>query len=181
MDNFSPITALKEALLKFFLRKKKSEYDIARLEYRILANISRFEKVNAMIAQETENIASLEAAIKVAGIGKVGNKLMIWKEKSVQKLFKLNLRKDKISVAKIVINQSKLNGARQALIEINNSIQNLESQISEAAQPLAEAKGAAAPGEAIFKLWEKTKIDNHHNPIKDSINEHLNKFLKMAS
>ena len=127
--NITSLPALETALFRLQFKKKKFIYDIARLEYRIWAALTKLETVNKLIAEEEENIASLTAAIAAAGKGKVKEKLKTWLVKVEYKLFKLQIRKNKAGADKIIINQSKLKQTKEALISLENTIGQIESQV----------------------------------------------------
>jgi len=115
---------MEKVFIQLTFKQKKFIYEIARLEYRIWNAITKLEIVNNLIVEEEGNIISINAAIRAAGKGKIAEKLSIWKTKSEYKLFKLNLRKNKIDVVKIVLNQSKLEQTKNALISIEKSLSN---------------------------------------------------------
>jgi len=122
------IPAIETVLIRLSIKLKQLIYQIARLDYRIFKRLSMLEKVDNLIAEEVQNIKSLDAAIKAAGKGKVAEKLIAWKVKAEYKLFKLNIRKNKIDLVKIIINQSKLQQHQEALISIENDIKTWEGQ-----------------------------------------------------
>jgi len=122
------IAEIETVLIKLTLKQKQFIYQIARLEYRIYKSLTKLSEVNILIAEEENNLNSLNAAIKAAGKGKVKDKLSIWKTKTEYKLFKLNLRKNKIDIAKVVINQSKLEQLKQALMTLETDIKALVAE-----------------------------------------------------
>ncbi len=172
---FSPI---ENALMKLTFKQKNFIYTIARLEYRIWKALTKLEIVNTLIAEEQDNINSLNAAIPAAGKGKVADKLMIWKTKAEYKLFKLNLRKNKIDVTKIIINQSKLEQTRQALIALEKDIANIEVQKPRFAETIKENKPELRYT-SVFNSWER--LSDEENPVHQSIKAYLKEYFKMAS
>ena len=134
------IAEIETVLIKLTLKQKQFIYQIARLEYRIYKSLTKLSEVNILIAEEENNLNSLNAAIKAAGEGKVKDKLSIWKTKTEYKLFKLNLRKNKIDIPKVVINQSKLEELKQALMTLETDIKEIEVQKSNIVPHIIESK-----------------------------------------
>ena len=173
------LNIIENALIKFTFRQKNFIYTIARLEYRIWKGLTKLEIVNTLIAEEQDNIASLNAAISAAGKGKVSDKLMIWKTKAEYKLFKLNLRKNKIDVTKIIINQSKLEQTKQALIALEKDIAKIELQKPHFVAIVKDNKPALPSYPVVFNSWER--LSDEENPVHQSIKAYLKKYFKMAS
>ena len=108
--------SLETIIFKLTFKQKKFVYDIARLEYKIWQAITKLEIVNTLIEEEEKTMASLTAAINAAGEGPVSQKISLWKLKSEIKLFKLQLRKNKIDITRLIANQSKLEQTKQVNI-----------------------------------------------------------------
>lgn len=176
MKNLLP--SIENALMKLTFKQKDFIYTIARLEYRIWKALTKLEIVNSLIHEEQDNIASLNAAIAAAGKGKVADKLLAWKTKAEYKLFKLNLRKNKIDVTKIIINQSKLEQSKQALIVLEKDIVKIEVQKPHFVEIIKGTKLALASS-GIFNSWER--LNDEVNPVHLSIKAYLKEHFKMAS
>jgi len=172
------LTAIENALMKLTFKKKNFIYTIARLEYRIWKALTKFEIVNDLIVEELDNITSLNAAIAAAGKGKVADNLIAWKIKAEYKLFKLNLRKNKIDVVKLVINQSKLEQIKQALIALEANIEKIEIQKPNFVEIIQSSK-PALPYSKVFNSWERLNVEE--NPVHHSIKAYLKERFKMAS
>ena len=114
-------------LEKLIHKQKLFIYQIAKLEYKIYVGLIKLEQVDLLINATETNIISLNAAILAAGEGEVAKKLLAWITKEGYRLFKYKLRKNKIDVIKLVINQSKLEEVKQALITVNQAIDALQS------------------------------------------------------
>jgi len=173
------IPAIETVLIRLSIKLKQLIYQIARLDYRIFKRLAMLEKVDDLIVEEVQNIKSLDAAIKAAGKGKVTEKLIAWKVKAEYKLFKLNIRKNKIDLVKIIINQSKLQQHKEALISIENDIKTLEAQKQKLSPPINEDKKET--GENIFIFWEKARQLKEQDPLHRSIKAYLNEVFQMAS
>jgi len=171
--------SIENALIKFTFKQKNFIYTIARLEYRTWEALTKLEIVNTLIVEEQDSIASLNAAIAAAGKGKVANKLMIWRTKAEYKLFKLNLRKNKIDVTKIIINQSKLAQTKQALIALEKDIAKIELQKPQFVEIIKDNKPALPSYPGVFKSWER--LSDEENPVHQSIKAYLKEHFKMAS
>jgi len=128
LNQLPSLAAIETVLMKLNMKQKQLIYQIARLEYRIYKSLLKLNDVNELIMEEEQNIKSLNDAIQAAGKGKVAEKLMVWKVKAEYKLFKLNLRKNKIDITKLIINQSKLEQAKQALITLEADIAKIKIQ-----------------------------------------------------
>jgi len=127
-----------EILLQRFLCKQKLFlYQIARLDYKIWVALLKLESVNKLISTSEANIYSLNNSLAVAGKGEVYNKLSVWKTKEEYKLFKLQFKKNKIDVCKLIINQSKLRQTKEALLIIDILIADLQKQSTQN-QPIIE-------------------------------------------
>ncbi len=172
-------TAIENTLMKLTFKQKNFIYTIARLEYRIWKALTKLEIVNTLIEEEQDNINSLNAAIKAAGNGKVADKLMIWKTKAEYRLFKLNLRKNKIDVIKIIINESKLEQTKRALIALEKDIANIEVQKPRFAEVVKIDKPALPSYPVVFKSWER--LSDEENPVHQSIKAYLKEYFEMAS
>ncbi len=172
------LNIIENALIKLTFKQKNFIYTIARLEYRIWKALTKLEIVNTLIAEEQDNINSLNAAIPAAGKGKVSDKLMIWKTKAEYKLFKLNLRKNKIDVTKIIINQSKLEQTKQALIALEKDIANIDLQKLHFEENVKHDK-AALLYSGVFNVRER--LSDEENPVHQSIKAYLKEHFKMAS
>jgi len=173
-------TSIENVLMKLTFKQKNFIYTIARLEYRIWNALTKLEIVNNLIAEEEENIISINAALAASGKGKVTDKLMAWKIKAEYKLFKLNLRKTKIDVVKIVINQSKLEQTKQALIALEKDIKGLEKQQLKLKVPINVEVVKGVFSIENFKTGEY-KIKNPNKIILESIDKYVRDYLKMAS
>ena len=173
------LTAIENALMKLTFKQKNFIYTIARLEYRIWKALTKLEIVNKLIIEERENITSLNAAIAAAGKGKVADKLTVWKTKADYKLFKLNLRKSKIDVPKIIINQSKLAQTKAALKSINSDILEFEKQQFKSNSFIASTITNYTTENTLFNDWQKHQHQNAS--IKASLTKYFNEALKMAS
>ncbi len=179
INSLTSIAAIETVLMRLTIKQKQFIYQIARLEYRIYKNLLKWNEVNAIIAEEEQNIKSLNAAIRAAGKGKVAEKLVIWKTKAENKLFKLNLRKNKIDIAKVVINQSKLEQIKHALIALEKDISEIEEQKQRFSVEITENKNEM-PNNSIFESWEKIRQTNEENPVNKSIKAFLKESLLMA-
>ena len=176
------ITALENVLIKLIIRQKQIIYQIARLDYRIIKSLTALDKVNALILDEEKNLQSLEAAIAAAGEGKVMQKLLTWKVKAEYKLFKLQIRKNKIDITKIILNQAKLEQLKQALTSVEKDMANLNAQ-----RPALEIK-VETEEEKVEKIKESLSIFCFmpqqlivKDPAGHSVNEFLKGALKQAS
>ncbi len=180
LNSLTHIAAFETVLIKFTLKQKQFIYQIARLEYRIYKSLTILSEVNALIVEEEKNLKSLNAAIKAAGEGKVAEKLTIWKTKAGYKLFKLNLRKNKIDITKVVLNQSKLEQLKQALIALENDIKAIEDQKPNVVPSLITDKkevekiDASTTLESVNKFIQKSSITH-------SLELNIEDKLKMAS
>ncbi len=114
-------------LEKLIHKQKLYTYQIAKLEYKIYVGLVKLEQVNLLINKMETNIKSLNAAIIASGDGEIKDKLVVWKIKAEYQLFKLGMRKNKIDVVKLILNQSKLEEVKQALIVVNQSIKVLQN------------------------------------------------------
>jgi len=174
------IAAIETVLNRLTIKQKQFIYQIARLEYRIYKSLLKWNEVNSLISEEEQNLKSLNAAIQAAGKGKVAEKLLTWKTKAEYKLFNLNLRKNKIDITKVVINQSKLEQTKLALITLGKDIAEIEKQKEHFSDKIIENK-ISIPNNSIFESWEKFRQTNEENPINKSINAFLKENLLMAS
>ena len=139
----------------------------------------KLEIVETKIAEETQNLASLNQAIAAAGKGKVGEKLMAWKMKAEYKLHKLQLRKEKIDIAKLIINQSKLTQHREALITLEQGIASINMQL-ETAKPIEKIEKVEVTtqtADLLFTYWKKAQ---EPSPLSISIAQYLKDNLKIA-
>ncbi len=173
------IPAIETVLMRLTIKQKQLIYQIARLDYRIFKSLAMLEKVDALIAKEGQNIKSLNAAIKAAGEGRVAGKLILWKVKAEYKLFKLNIRKNKIDPVKIIINQSKLQQHRRALESVEKDIIAFETQIQKLSPQVNENKKET--GENIFSFREKARQLKEHEPVNQSIKAYMNRVYRTAS
>jgi len=181
INSLTSIAAIENVLMKLKMKQKLFIYQIARLEYQIYKSLFKLNEINLLIAEEEQNLISLISAIKAAGEGKVADKLIAWKTKAEYKLFKLNLRKRKIDVVKIVINQSKLEQYKLALEEINKTIQGVENQ-EVIINKSKEVSCNVIQNKVDRSMeWEKIIFNKHPNPINQSIDNYLQKVFKMAS
>ena len=178
-NSLTSISAIETVLIRLSIKQKQLIYQIARLDYRIFKRLAMLEKVDALIAEEEENIKLLGVAIQATGKGKVAEKLIAWKVKAEYKLFKLNIRKNKIDLVKIIINQSKLQQHREALISIENDIKTLEGQKRKLSPQVNEVKKAT--GEDMFIFWEKARQLKEQDPVHQSIKAYLKEVFQMAS
>ena len=174
------IAAFETVLLKLFLKQKQFIYQIARLEYRIYKKLAMLEIVNALIVEEEQNIKSLDTATLAAGEGKVSEKLTVWKVKAEYKLFKLNIRKSKIDVVKLIINQSRLEQLKQALTSLEKDILNIESQ-KQSVLPLSNDSENELEIGNMFAFWKKSQQLKEQNPINQSVKTYLKEVYQMAS
>jgi len=179
VDSLTSIAAIENVLFKFIIRHKQLIYQIARLEYRIYKNLIRLDDVNALILDEEKNLKSLNDAITAAGKGKVEERLSIWRIKAEYKLFKLNLRKNKIDIVKLVLNQSQLEQLKQSLIALETDIKEIEAQKRKIIQATTKNAGGLKRS-AIFNPWD-VKQTEEKNFINQSINNYLKEFMQMAS
>lgn len=179
-NSLTSIAAIETVLMRLTIKQKQFVYYIARLEFRIYKSLLKWEEVNGLIVEEELNIISLNAAIQVAGKGKVAEKLLTWKTKSEYKLFKLNFRKNKIHITKVIINQSKLDQIRQALIDLEMDIREIELQKQRFSFVTVIDK-IEIPKNSAFESWEKFKQTNEENPVNKSIRTFLKENLLMAS
>jgi len=173
------IPAIETVLMRLTIKQKQLIYQIARLDYRIFKSLAMLEKVEALIAEEKQNIKSLDAAIEGAGEGKVAEKLIVWKVKAEYKLFKLNIRKNKIDPIKIIINQSKLQQHRQALESVEKDILTFKEQIQKLSPQVNEDKKEI--GENVFSFWEKARQIKEQEAVHQSIKAYLNQVYQIAS
>jgi len=179
LNQLTSISVIETILMGLTIKQKQLIYQIARLDYRIFKGLAMLEKVNALIADEEQNIKSLEAAIKAAGEGKVAEKLIVWKVKADYKLFKLNIRKNKIDPIKIIINQSKLQQHHHALESVEKDIIALEAQIQKLSPQVNEDK--IETGLNMFTFWEKARQLKEQEPVNQSIKAYLNQVYQIAS
>ena len=159
------------ALEKLIHKQKLFTYQIAKLEYKIYVGLIKLEKVNLLINTTETNIISLNAAILAAGEGEVAKKLLAWKTKEEYRLFKYNLRKNKIDVTKLVINQSKLKQCKKALEVVEKTILTLSNHVIEKA-PAEITKNSVKPIEATISnislsptpgfIKPKSIVKNHY-------------------
>ena len=178
LSSFSP--AIENALIKLTFRQKQLIYQIARLDFRVYTTLARLDKLNGLIDEENKSISSLNSAIQAAGKGKVADKLNIWKEKAEYKLFRLNLRKSKIDLVKLLIDQSKLEQLKQALISLGRTLEEIKKQNQVAEKPIAFVP--LRPGaNGLYEFYIKEKGLTHDNPLQQSIRDYLKNHLKMAS
>ena len=180
IHQLTSMAVIETVLMKLMIKQKKFIYQIARLDYRIFKSLAKLEVVNALIIEEEQNIKSLDAAIKAAGEGKIAEKLIVWKIKAEYKLFKLNLRKNKIDIAKLIFNQSKLEQLKQALIALETDIAHIETQKQSFAPAERESK-IETNHESIFTFWEKAKRLKEQDPINQSVSAYLKEAFRMAS
>jgi len=180
LNKLNSIASIETVLTKLTIKQKQLIYQIARLDYRIFKKLAQLEVVNVLIKEEEENIKSLNTAIKAAGKGKVSDKLLFWKVKAEYKLFKFNLRKNKIDVIKLILNQSKLEQAKQALVSINADIEHMNVQKQKSLPAINKGKEPIKI-ENLFPLWESTQIIKEKNAINQSINVYLKQTFQMAS
>ena len=171
-------SSIENALMKLTFKEKNFIYTIARLEYRIWKALTKLEIVNKLITEEQENITSLNAAIAAAGKGKVADKLIVWKTKAEYKLFKLNLRKNKIDVTKIIINQSKLAQTKAALKTIEADILQFEEQQFKS-NSFTETPITNNASNILFNDWQNHQHQNAS--VKASLTKYFDEALKMAS
>ncbi len=179
LHKLTSIPAIETVLMRLAMKQKQLIYQIARLDYRIFKSLAMLEKVEALIVEEVQNIKSLDAAIKATGEGKVAEKLIAWKVKAEYKLFKLNIRKNKIDPVKIIINQSKLQQHRQALESVEKDILDLEAQIQRLSPQVNEDKKET--GENMFAFWEKSRQLKDQYPVHQPIKAYLNRVFQVAS
>ena len=179
LNQLNSIPAIETVLMRLSIKQKQLIYQIARLDYKIFKSLAMLEKVNFLIAEEEQNIKSLDAAIKAAGEGKVAEKLIVWKIKAEYKLFKLSIRKNKIDPIKIIINQSKLQQHRQALESVEKDILAVEAQIQNLSPLVNEDKKEI--GENMFSFWEKARHLKEQEPVNQSIKTYLNQVYQIAS
>jgi len=180
ITSLTSIASIETVLMRLTIKQKQFIYQIARLEYRIYKSLQKWKEVNALIVEEEQNIISLNAAIQASGKGKVAEKLFTWKTKAEYKLFKLNLRKNKIDITKVIINQSKLEQTKQALITLEKDITEIEIQKEHFSDKIIENK-ISIPINSIFESWEKFRQTNEENSINKSIKAFLKENLLMAS
>ena len=169
-----------DALLKLSFRQKQLICQAARLEFRIFVTITRLNALNEKIAEEEKNILSLTNAIHAAGESKVAEKLRTWKVKAEYKLFRLNLRKSKIDIIKLAINQSKLEQARQALIALEKDLEKINTQQQAMEKPM-QSQPALPPVVGLFEFYMKEKKTQYEKPIHQSVRSYIEDYLKMAS
>jgi len=167
------LSSIENSLMKLTFKQQNFIYTIARLEYRIWKALTNLEIVKKLIDEEKTNIISLNPAITAAGKGKVADKLMVWKTKAEYKLFKLNLRKNKIDIVKLILNQSKLAQIKQTLIALEADMKKIDPQKSKLS-PINKIKTET---NIVNRIWESEK----QTSIKQSINVYLKDALKMAS
>ncbi len=173
------LAAIETALMRLTLKQKNFIYRIARLEYRIYKSLTKLNEVNVLIEEEKQNIKSWDTAIKATRKGNVTEKLTIWKVKAEYKLFKLNLRKNKIDIVKLILNQSKLEQLKQALIALEADIEKIKVQKQGFA--IVEINKNELYNESIFESWGKLKQIKEDNPVNQSIKAFLKENFKMAS
>ncbi len=179
MLNQSTFTAVSETvLMRLTIKQKKFIYQIARLDYRISKSLALPEVVNLKISEEEQNIKSLNAAIIAAGKGKVVEKLITWKTKAEYKLFKLMLRKNKIDIVKLIVNQSKLNQLKQALTVLEADIENFKKQLY---TPSIKESKVELKEENIFNFYERAINVKENKPFNLSVKAYLNEVFKIAS
>jgi len=181
INSLTSVTTIETVLMKLTLKQKLFIYQIARLEYRIYKSLFKLNEVNLLIAEEEQNLISINAAIKAAGTGKIADKLIVWKTKTEYKLFKLNLRKNKIDVVKLVINQSKLEQAKQALATLEKDLTEIEKQKNNFLPVLVEPNLGVDHEGSLFPLWQKYKQSEEESSINQSIRMFLKENLKLAS
>jgi len=172
--------SIETVLMKLTFKQKNFIYTIARLEYRIWNALTKLEIVNNLIAEEQDNITSINAALTASRKGKVTDKLMAWKIKAEYKLFKLNLRKTKIDVVKIVINQSKLEQTKQSLIALEKDIAEVEKKQLKLNVPINVEIIKNVFSIENLKASDY-KVVNQNKLILESIDKYVRDYLKMAS
>ncbi len=180
INQLNSIAAFETVLMRLSIRHKQFIYQIARLDYRIFKKLVMLETVNNLILNEEQNVKSLNAAIIAAGKGKISDKLTIWKVKAEYKLFKLHIRKSKIDVVKLIINQSKLEQLKQALASLEEDILSIESQ-KQSILPLVNEAENEIKVENMFTFWEKARHLKEQNPVNKSIKTYLKEVYPMAS
>ncbi len=180
LNQLPSLAAAETVLMKLNMKQKQFIYRIAMLEYRIYKSLVKLNEVTLLIMEEEQNIISLNDAIQAAGKGKVADKLTVWKTKAEYKLFKLNLRKNKIDITKLIINQSKLEQTKQALISLEADLNKIIIQKQNFSTVLNENKTAKSK-DINFESWEKLRQMNEVNPINQSIKTYLKENFKMAS
>ncbi len=181
LKKLSTIPAIETVLMKLIMKQKQFIYQIARLEYRIYKGLSKWNELEILISTEERNIKSLIAAIKAAGEGSVAEKLLIWKAKAEHKLFKLNLRKNKIDIPRLILNQSKLKQLKKALISLETDIKEIISQ-KESFYPVIKIENVSETNyKDLFAGRKMQKDIEKENLLTKSIAEFLKANLKMAS
>jgi len=177
INSLTSVTTIETVLMKLTLKQKLFIYQIARLDYRIFKSLLKLEEVEILITEEEKNLRSVNAAIEAAGEGKIKDKLLVWKTKTEYKLFKLNLRKNKIDVVKLVLNQSKLEQLKQALSALNDDIAKIKGQKKNLTM---DNNKEITPSNALIN-WNKMKEMDDQNPVNQSIKIVLQQHFKMAS
>jgi len=178
INSLTSVTTIETVLMKLTLKQKLFIYQIARLDYRIFKSLLKLEEVEILITEEEKNLRSVNAAIEAAGEGKIKDKLLVWKTKTEYKLFKLNLRKNKIDVVKLVLNQSKLEQLKQALSALNTDMIKIEGQMKNLI--IMDNNKEITPSNALIN-WNKMKEMDDQNPVNQSIKIVLQQHFKMAS
>ncbi len=176
LNSLTSIAAVENVLMKLTLKQKQFIYQIARLEYKIFKSLLKLEELEILIAEEEKNLKSINAAVEAAGEGKIKDKLSVWKTKAEYKLFRLNLRKSKIDVVKLVLNQSKLEQLKQALSALNNDI---EMVVGRKKNFEMVAKKEITTSNS-FNNWNKIKEMEDKNPVNQSIKIFLKQHFQMA-
>jgi len=177
INSLTSVTTIETVLMKLTLKQKLFIYQIARLDYRIFKSLLKLEEVEILITEEEKNLRSVNAAIEAVGEGKIKDKLLVWKTKTEYKLFKLNLRKNKIDVVKLVLNQSKLEQLKQALSALNDDIAKIKGQKKNLTM---DNNKEITPSNALIN-WNKMKEMDDQNPVNQSIKIVLQQHFKMAS
>jgi len=181
LNKLPTISAIETVLMKLTIKQKQFIYQIARLEYSIYKRLSKWKEIEILISTEEKNIKSLNSAINAAGEGSVAEKLLVWKAKAEHKLFKLNLRKNKIDIPKLILNQSKLEQLKQALISIEADIKQIISQ-KETLYPVIKIGSVSETNNKdLFASWKMQKDIEKENLLTKSIAAFLKENLKMAS
>ncbi len=136
-SNMNNTDSLNKAVVEILNKKLKSkEYQKSCLLFRTERTILKLEKIEAAIGLIKKNKNDLSTAINAIEDGELKDQLKILKVKAEYKLFLLEIRKNKVNITKIIINQSKLNELDAILLILKTHIREVELQLINIETPL---------------------------------------------
>jgi len=129
-SNVDNIEFNNNAILEILNKKLNAKkYQKSRLLFRTERTILKLEKIVAAISLIKKKNVDLSNAINAIDDGELKDQLKIQKIKAEYKLFLLQVRKNKVNVTKIILNQSKLNELEVIVLNLITTITNIESQL----------------------------------------------------